>query len=441
MKSDRQAALEILLEVENKRAYSNLLINKYSRKYQINESAFIREIVYGVIENKIFLDYVISLFVKRGFNKLRSEVLTILRMGLYQLIFLTGVPPYAAVNESVQLARKYSKKHSGFVNAVMRNYMRSKENIPLPERKEDIIRYFSIKYSYEPWMIEEWLRVYPEDFTESLLIAGNKTPEVTVRLNGLKTNSDDLSEMLFRKGFEVKQGRFVKEALIVKGKNIIDNEFFRQGFYQVQDESSMMAVKALSPEQGDRVLDICAAPGGKTIFAGELMADQGRIVAHDIHSHKIKLIDDKAKNHDIHIIESHIHDALIYDNNLVDKFDKVLADVPCSGLGVIRRKPEIKYNRKKEELKEFTDIQYHMLKNAGDYVRKGGTLVYSTCTIYSSENEGVIRKFLSNNQNFIVIKPNGDEFKSLKMKDDYVQLFPNIHKTDGFFICKMLKKE
>ncbi len=441
MKSDRQAALEILLEVEEKKAYSNLLINKYSRKYKINEGAFVREIVYGVIENKIFLDYVISLFVTAGLKKLKSEVLMILRIGLYQLIFLTGVPSYAAVNESVQLTRKYSKRHAGFVNAVMRNYMRSKDNIHFPEREEDVIRFFSIKYSYEPWMIEEWLKVYNEDFTEALLIAGNKTPEVTIRLNALKTDADALSGLLSRQGFDIKPGKFTKEALIIKGKNIIDNALFEQGFYQVQDESSMMAVKALDPKPGDHMLDLCAAPGGKTIFAGELMADKGRIIARDVHAHKIRLLDTRAESHGIHIIEAQLHDALVFDINLKDKFHKVLADVPCSGLGVIRRRPEIKYNRKKEELKDFADIQYRILRNAGDYVRKGGTLVYSTCTISDRENVEVIKKFLKENANFKVIKPDKEEFGRLEMKDDWIQLFPNIHDTDGFFICKMLKKE
>ncbi len=441
MKNERQVALEILLEVEDHKAYSNITINKYLRKYQIDEGAFIREMVYGVIENKIYLDYTLSFFVTNGLKKLKSEVLIILRMGLYQLIFLSGTPAYAAVNESVQLTRRYSKRHAGFVNAVMRNYSRKKDEIGLPDREKEFIKHLSVKYSYEPWMIEEWLKVYSEEFTEALLVAGNMTPEVTLRVNRLKTDAETLSTLLSDRGFEVRKGNYLEEALIVKGKGLINNDLFEQGFYQIQDESSMLAVKALDPRPNDFVVDVCAAPGGKSLFAAELMKNKGRLYAYDIHPHKIELLNKKAKSHGAEIIESKIQDALVLDKNLEKKAQRVLADVPCSGLGVIRRKPEIKYTKKREELEQFADIQYRILKNASTYVKRDGVLVYSTCTISKKENEEVIKRFMTENKGFSVVKPDEKLFEKLGIGDDMLQLYPNVQKTDGFFICKMIKKE
>lgn len=440
MKNHRQIALEILLEVEENQAYSNITINKYIRKYQISEGGFIREIVYGVIENKLYLDYILSSLIQTGFRKLKSPILMILRIGLYQLIFLSGTPDYAVVNESVKLTRKYSHRHSGFVNAVLRNYMRKKNEIRLPDREKYLVKYLSLKYSYEPWLIQEWLKIYSESFTEDLLKAGNETPDVSIRVNTLKAEVSDIADRLLQRGMKVEKGKYIKEALRVKGGGLIyNNELYDKGLYQIQDESSMLAVKALNPLPGDHIVDVCAAPGGKTIYAAELMKDKGHILARDIHEHKLDLLNERAKSHGVHIIETQVYDALIYDSNLKEKADKVLADVPCSGYGVIRRKPEIKY--KKEETKELVDIQYRILKNAGEYVKKGGTLIYSTCTISKYENNEVIKKFLQDQNEFKVVPLDIDEFKKFEKDNEMVQLFPNQHETDGFFICKMLKNE
>lgn len=441
MKNERQVALEILLNVDRDKAYSNITINKYLRKYKIEEGAFIRELVYGVIENKIFLDYWLSLLVKTGFNKLKIEVLIILRMALYQLIFLSGVPAYAIVNESVNLSRKHSKRHAGFVNAVLRNYLRIQNTLKLPDRDKNLVRFLSIKYSYEPWMIKKWLNQYSESFTEALLKAGNEKPDITIRVNALKAEKETLKELLTAKGFEVSDGKYVEEALTVKGNGLIQNTLFEQGMYQVQDESSMLAVKALNPQPGELMLDVCAAPGGKTLFAAELMQNKGHIIARDVHPHKIDLMNKSIKSHDIDIISKEVFDAQKLDEALVEKVDKVLVDVPCSGLGVIRRKPEIKYNRNEEDIEEFNRIQYQILANAAYYVKPGGMIVYSTCTIMTDENEKVIKEFLSKNCGFSIMKPFQDKLETLMMENNMIQLFPNKNKTDGFFICKLLKKK
>lgn len=442
MENPRKIALEILLDVHNNKAYSNISINKILKKNKIEDTRLIREIVYGVIENQIYLDYIISKLVKTGLKKLKSEVHIILRMGLYQIIFLNNTPAYAVVNESVKLTKKYSYRHVSFVNAVLRNYERSKEKIMLPDKQKDIIQYFSIKYSYEPWMVKEWLKVFGEDFTEDLLEAGNSTPELTIRVNKLKTNVETLTETLKNQDIEVKKGKYVEDALIVKGRNLIDsNEWFNSGYYQVQDESSMLAVKALDPKPNDMILDVCSAPGGKTIYAAELMKNKGKIIARDIHEHKLKLLSNRAKIHGIDIIETQVFDGADFDPSLQEKMDKVLVDVPCSGYGVIRRKPEIKYNRTQQDNAELLKIQYQILEQASKYVKKGGTLIYSTCTISQRENLGIVKKFIKNHTEFKRSVLNDEPFNTLNDSDDAIQLFPNIHGTDGFFICKMLKNE
>lgn len=441
MKSERRIALEILLDVEKNKAYSNITINQYLKNNKGVEGSLVREIVYGVIENKLLLDYYLSILIKSGFNKLRAEVLIILRMGLYQLIFLSGMPEYAIVNESVKLTRKFSNRHASFVNAVMRNFIRQKSTMRMPDKEKEYIRYLSVKYSYEQWMIEKWLKVYPRAFTEELLKAGNETPDITIRVNTLKTEPEKLRESLLENGFEVTGGKYVPEALTLKGRGIVDNHLFRQGFYQIQDESSMLAVKAMDPKAGDLVIDVCAAPGGKSLFAAEMMKNKGRIIARDIHQHKLDLLDERIKSHGIDIIQSEVYDAMKIDASLANKADKVLVDAPCSGLGVIRRKPEIKYNRKIDDFKAFNKMQYQILENAASYVKNKGVLIYSTCTIASEENQEVIKEFLARHSQFSVIKPDESLFDELVLENNMIQLFPNKHETDGFFICKMLKNE
>lgn len=442
MQNPRQVALEILVDVHKNNAYSNLAINKTIKKYRIEETGFIREIVYGVIENQIYLDYIIGKLVKTGLKKLKAEVLIILRMGLYQIIFLDNTPPYAVVNESVKLTKKSSYRHVGFVNAVLRNYERSREDIQLPDKKKETVQYLSVKYSYEPWLVKEWIKTFGANFTEDLLSAGNSTPELTIRVNALKTDVDFITQELESLNVKVSKGKYIKDALIVKGSNIIDNnKWYDSGYYQVQDESSMLAVRALDPQPNDLMIDICSAPGGKTIYAAERMENKGKIIARDIHAHKLELLNNRAQKHGIDIIETQVFDGTDYDSSLSEKADKVLVDVPCTGFGVIRRKPEIKYNRSKEDSKELAKIQYQILENASKYVKNKGTLVYSTCTLSEHENMEVVKKFLKHYSDFEINQLEKEPFNNLDNDEGSIQLFPNLNGTDGFFICKLKKNE
>ncbi|MFA5527152.1 MAG: 16S rRNA (cytosine(967)-C(5))-methyltransferase RsmB [Peptostreptococcales bacterium] len=453
MNNDRWIALEILKEIEEKDAYSNITINKFIQHYKLEEAAFIRELVYGVIENKIYLDYIIQKLVKSGFNKLKIEIKLILELGIYQLAFLTKTPDYAVIDESVKLVKKYSYRHAGFVNGVLRNYIRQRDTIKLPRKEENLIEYLSVKYSYPKWIIEEFFNQYHVEFTESLLRSLNTTPALTVRINTLKTDKNTLIKELRARNIEAHPCGYTEDGLVLKGSNIIGNDLFEKGYYQAQDESSMIAIKALNPKPGETIIDVCAAPGGKTLYMAELMRNKGLILARDIHEHKLKLLTDRAAIHGIGIVHAEVFDSLRTDVSMKEQADKVLVDAPCSGFGVIRRKPEIKYNRDKKDISHFANMQYNILCQASPYVKEGGVLMYTTCTLLLEENDDIIAKFLDTHGDFEIEplymhkedKDLPDEKKIYNVSGQNrrmpgtVQLYPDIHHTDGFYICKMRK--
>lgn len=425
MDVNRKTSYLTLLDVESKKAYSNLALNHQIAVNRPNSQAFVRELVYGVLENKITLDYYIDNLVKDGIKSLRNHELTILRMGIYQLGYMDSVPEYAAVNESVILAKRYCRYKAGLVNGVLREYLNKRLSISLPDRAEDEVRYLSVKYSYAPWIIELWLETYDVDFLEKLLAAGNETPPTTIRLNWLKVMKPDLMKKLEEKGFEVVDGEVCRNAIHVKGSGLLETELYKMGMFTPQDESSMLVAEKLDPKHGDIVMDVCAAPGGKTTAIAERMNNTGRIIASDIYRRKLDLIDREAKRLGITTIETRSWDATRVDSSMLQKADKVLVDAPCSGLGVARRKPEIKYKERTSELDLLPKKQLAILSASAGYVKPGGTLLYSTCTINPEENEMVTDAFLKKNTSF--------------KKVERLQLLPNVDGTDGFYICVMKK--
>ncbi len=427
MDANRKTAFATLHDVETKQSYSNIALNHQIIMGKPNSPAFVRELVYGVLENKLYIDYIINSLVASGIEKVKTKDLIILRMGIYQLGFMDSVPEYAAVNESVVLAKKYCRGREKFINAVLRAYLRKKDSIVLPDREKEPLKYLSVKYSYEPWIIELWLSQYPENFVEELLIAGNGTPPLTIRTNQLKIGKNELKELLEKKGIEARAGALYEYALYVSaGGQLLESELFRQGLFSVQDESSMMVAAVMDPQPDECIMDVCAAPGGKTFAMAERMKNRGRIISTDVYPRKLGIIGSEAGRLGINIVETKAWDATRVDEERIGKADRVLADVPCSGLGVIRRKPEIKYKRKTAEMDSLPEKQLQILTAASKYVKDGGVLVYSTCTINPNENQRVVGEFLSNNPDF--------------EKEDMVQLLPNVNETDGFFICKMKKR-
>ena len=427
MDINRKTAFLTLVDVESKKAYSNLAVNHQIIINKPNAQGFVRELVYGVLENKITLDYYIDILVKNGVSGLRANELTILRMGIYQLKYMNSVPEYAAVNESVMLAKRYCRGKDGLINGVLREYINKKIQLRLPDRSDDEIKYLSVKYSYAPWIIELWLEHYSMDFVEALLAAGNEKAPMTVRLNWLRIMKPDLIKKLKESGFEAEEGRFCQNALYVKGNRLLDTELYKMGMFTPQDESSMIVAEKLNPKHGDTVMDVCAAPGGKTTAIAERMNNTGKIIASDIYRRKLDLIDKEALRLGITNIETRSWDATRVDSSMFQKADKVLVDAPCSGLGVIRRKPEIKYKEHTADMELLPKKQLAILSASSSYVKPGGTLVYSTCTINPEENEHVIDAFIRKNPSF--------------KRMERTLLLPNVNGTDGFFICVMKKDE
>lgn len=427
MDANRKTAYLSLVDVEAKKAYSNLAINHQIVINKPNSQGFVRELVYGVLENKLTLDYYIDQLVIDGIASLKVPELTIIRMGIYQLRNMDSVPEYAAVNESVVLAKKYCRSKSGLVNGVLREYLSKRMQLNLPDRTEDEVRYLSVKYSYAPWIIQLWLEHYSVDFVEELLEAGNVTPPMTVRLNWLKVMKNDLIKKLEEKGYQVEEGRICQNALNIKGSSLLNTEMYKLGMFTPQDESSMLVAEKLDPKHGETVMDVCAAPGGKTTAIAERMNNTGRIIASDIYRRKLDLVDKEAKRLGITNITTRSWDATRVDSSMLQKADRVLVDAPCSGLGVVRRKPEIKYKNLTEEMELLPKKQLAILSASSGYVKPGGRLLYSTCTINPMENEKVTEAFLKRNPSFKQI--------------ERTLLLPNADGTDGFFICVMEKSK
>ncbi len=439
----RRYALDILIDVDKNNAYSNLSMNKHLKDVKLEpvDRRFITEIVYGVIENKIYLDYMIRLLSKIKINKLNIVVINILRIGLYQIIFLDKIPTFAAVNECVQLAKKYDFRSSGFVNGVLRNYTRSKDSIKIPDFEDSPILHLSIKYSHPNWLIEKWINEFGMNDTIGLLKANNETPPLTVRTNTLLISKEELKEELSKEKIEAHDGKYMNEAINLSNVDRInDLVTYKRGYFQIQDESSMLVAHVVDPKPGDKILDVCAAPGGKSTHMAQLMENNGYILARDIHQHKLKLINDNAERLGISIVDTQCFDAKELDTNLVEKFDKVLVDAPCSGLGIIRRKPELKYTKKPDNIEDITELQLIILTNSSQYVKKGGYLIYSTCTITEEENSGIIERFTRCNSDFEVVNVSEYFPDKFNESDPYIKIFPHIHRIDGFFISKLRKK-
>ena len=436
----REIAYKILLDVEKNKNYSNMSINKHFKDVKLSnqDRGLATEIVYGVIENKYYIDYMIDKLSKVKTNKMEIYVKTLLRMGIYQIIFLNSISDYAAVNETVNLAKKKNSKVSGFINGILRNVIRQKETIGDIKVKDDI-DYLAIKYSYDKWLIRNWMIHFGKEFTEELLEANSERPSIYLRTNTLKVTRDELIEKLLEQNIKAEKVNVVDEAIKVENlKDIENNKLYKEGLFTVQDISSMLVGKVMNPKENSLVLDVCSAPGGKTTHIATLMKNTGQVVSRDIYDHKLKLINASCKRLGLTNVDVQEYDGMKLDKDSIAKFDYVLADVPCSGLGIIRRKPEIKY-KEKEEFRELPPIQKKIHENASKYVKVGGTLIYSTCTIQDSENLDVIKEFLQKHKNF-ELSPIDEVRVDLDNQDKgFMKIYPNVHDMDGFFISKLIR--
>ena len=415
----RETALKVLHDIEVNKSYSNLILDEYlnktRNKLRANDISFISEIVYGTISWKLTIDYLIQKYSKVPFNKISKWIINILRIGVYQIVFLDKVPKSAAVNESVNLAKKYGVKSSGFVNAILRKV-----------KKEDYQEFdnLSKKYSMPNWLVEELEKDYSKEEVEMICKDSNIRPKTVVRINLLKISKEEFIKELQNRGIDFKETE-EEEFFILKLKDIANLDLFKDGYFTVQDISAGLTAKVLNPMSKETVLDACSAPGGKATYIAELMKNEGEIFAWDLYENRLNLVKQNAERLGITIIQTEVRDASKKYDELVSKYDKVLLDVPCLGIGVIKRKPDIKWQRKKEDIATIVQIQKQILDVCSSYVKPEGYLVYSTCSILKAENEEVINDFVEKNPNWKIIEEH--------------TILPNENK-DGFFICKLFKK-
>lgn len=440
----REIALKALYKIEKEDAYSNIALNqvlKENKNIDERDVGLISELVYGTITWKLTLDEIIKKYSNIKLKKISIWILNILRMGIYQIIFLDKIPKSAAVNESVNLAKRYGhKSSSNFVNAILRKVSVSDYN-ELEEIKDDKER-ISKTTSMPMWIIEELLKQKDIKEVEEICKNSNLKPSTTIRINKLKTNKKDFEEKLKERKIEYLEGSLEDFLILKRVKNIENIDLFKEGFFTVQDEGAGFIVEVLDPKEGEHVLDACSSPGGKTTYISEKMKNKGKIEAWDIHEHRVKLVQNTAERLGVNIIEAKIQDATEFNENLVETFDKILLDVPCLGLGVIKRKPDIKWKRKKEDIEEITKIQKAILNNCSKYLKKNGELVYSTCSILKEENEDIIKEFLEKNSQFDFCNQIEKKYENIVIfgeKDKYINIYPS-EENDGFFICKLRKK-
>lgn len=437
--------MEILIDIHKNGAYSNKAIERHLNKSMSSQDEnLIRELVYGVLENKIYIDYIISKASKIRIKKIHFQIIEILRTGIYQIVFMDRIPHSAAVNEAVNLAKKYGHKGTiGYVNGILRAIVRDKETFTKIDNK-DRVKYLSTKYSYQEYMVKRWIKEFGEEFTENLCKSNNEKPLLNIRVNTIKITKEKLQKRLENMGLDIIEAKYAKDCLIVKNPfRITETQEFKKGLFTIQDQSSILVGQITNPKENSLILDLCAAPGGKSTHLAQLMNNTGKIISRDIYDHKISLIQENIKRLGVKNIETEIANALELDENLVNKVDYCLVDAPCSGLGLIRRKPEIKINRNEEDIYTLVKLQKEIINIAKEYVKVGGILIYSTCTIEPEENILLIQGFLKENTNFKLINIENElDYKEKldTLKDGYIQLFPNIHNTDGFFIAKMIRE-
>ena len=423
MVNERKLAVSILMKIENGGAYSNLtLANDFKDKDMTKEEkAFVSALVYGVLDRKITLDYVLSKFMKTPIKKTAPFTLGVLRTALYQIMFMDKIPESAAVNEAVKLIKKSKEnRNAAFVNAVLRSVLRADSLIPSGDTVNDL----SVRYSAPLWLVESFVKDYGKETAISLLEESLKPAPFTLKVNTIKISSDSLVRKFEDIGIMANKGNLENSLILDKGIDIKKSKEFEDGLFYVEDEASQTAISVLAPKPNERILDICAAPGGKTFTMASLMENKGEIVACDLYEHRVGLINEGAKRLGIDIINTKTSDATLYNEEL-GEFDAILCDVPCSGLGVIRRKPDIKY-KESEDFSSLEKIQYSILSNAVKYLKKGGRIMYSTCTLRCAENEELVNSFLK-------------EYNTFKKVTEKT-LMPHIDKTDGFYYALLVNE-
>jgi len=440
-KNPRWVSSQIITRVENTDSYLDKLIENEFKSDNLNDKdkKLLNELTNGVIRNKLRIDWVIKQFYKGDFIKISPVIKNTLRVAIYQFLFCDKIPEYAIVNEAVESIKlAINEKQSKLVNAILRNILRQKDKINFPDPDKDRIMYLSIYHSHPDWLVKRWVDRYGYDSTEIMLIHNNKPKDTSIRINFLKTNREKLELELISKKIKFERTELSDRFLTIKNLGELNTlDFFTNGEIYIQDISAGLPVILLDPQEGERIIDFCAAPGGKTTFIAELMKNKGEIIAIDVYDKRLKILEENSNRLGISIIKPIAYDARTV---TLDMADRVLVDAPCSGFGTLSKKPDIKWKQNIQQIEKLNQLQYEILCNASRHVKMGGVLVYSTCTIEPEENENIINKFLESHTNFEIENASNFVSSFVVNEQGFIQTLPHIHKIDGSFAARLRRK-
>lgn len=441
----RNIILDLLLRIEKDKSFSHLLIDYEIKEKQINQKDvnLLTEIVYGTLQRKITLDYYIDRFISQK-KKIDKWVRILLRMSFYQIIYLDKVPDHAVIHEAVEIAKKRGHKGiSGLVNGVLRNLQR--QGVPNTEAIQDKFRRLSIETSHPEWLVYRWVNEYGFETTKAMCEANLTRKAQSIRIQPLKISREEAIKQLEDLGFTVYPSELSAQGIVIEKGNILSTDLFKEGYVTIQDQSSMLVGELIHVKPNMQVLDACSAPGGKATHISEKMGNTGTVYAYDLHKNKINLIRNKAKDLELTNIQVKQCDARnLQQNHKKESFDRILVDAPCSGFGVIRGKPEIKYNKSETDVVRLSEIQYEILDHVSPLLKEGGLLVYSTCTVDVQENEEVVKKFIKEHKDFEIDTEFFEQLPPVLKKFSGItpygiQLFPQNLETDGFFLSRLKK--
>lgn len=449
VRTGREAALRALHDVDVKAAYANLALDHHlsGSKLEGRERALATELAYGVTRRRATIDWAIAQVATRPLEQVDPYIRNILREAVYQILYMDRIPHSAAVDQAVELAKQYG--HAGvakFVNGVLRNLLRRLPELAWPDEAAEPVQALAVEHSYPEWLVSQWLERFGRGEAVRLLEAGNQVPPLTVRANRLKATREQVAEALAAEGVKTTPTRHSPQGLVIEeltSSSYLDRlKAMKQGLFTVQDESSMLVAAVVDPKPGWTVIDVAAAPGGKSTHLAELMENQGQVIAVDIHPHKVDLIEQNAARLGATIVQGVAMDARQIGAAMPGRADAVLCDVPCSGLGTLARRPDARWRKSPEDIESLVPVQREILESAARALKPGGTLVYSTCTIQPAENQELVEGFVKEHPEFrfddiwAYLPPT---LSREGQASGYVQLLPHVHGTDGFFIARMIK--
>lgn len=438
-KTPRGMAVEILNRVELTDAYAEPLLDAcLSNHYlpNIHDRRLLTQLVYGVLRMRGHLDWIIRTYYRDDPTSLNIFIKNILRTGLYQLLYTSRIPIFAVVDEAVKLAKIHHPAGASLVNAILRNYIRKREGLVYPLLEEDPLKHIAAVHSHPPWLVKRWLKIFGVEETLALCAANNDIPPATLLVNRRKVSREQAREELAAEGIETKETAFSPDGLVLAGhgSSLRETASYKKGHVLLQDEASQLIAYLFAPRPGERVLDLCAGTGVKTTHLAEIMGNAGTVLAVDIKEKKLASLRELANRLGVGIVETRAGDATAdLGPAFHEQFDGVLVDAPCSGLGTLRRNPEIKWRLRARDIKVFSDLQKKMLSRAAAYVKRGGTLAYSVCTVMPEENEAVINDFLRHHTDFHLTPPLGSIDRSMIDEKGFFRTSPARHGTDGFF--------